>query len=320
MSVFNNFDKIFLHLPPFDRKDDFNKFWDKAVNDLKSVPMQGQSVLDKNKSSSRFKVYSINFKSAFKVQIHGTLYIPVETKNPNPVIIVHDYNRIEPYKGFGLDENLAFLFLRLRGHQDFHAVKKEVTDKKNSQQATPGFMIENILDKNNYYVKGVYLDVLRSIDFLRLTKGLNCTSVGIIGKGLGAAAALFTSIYSKRVSAIVMDSPGFSYLPVSQNKSGSDITKEINQFLEASKTKRGTVKDNLTYFDSLNFADAVKCPVTMAIGLKDANTPGECAFSLFDHLVCDKTADIYPDSGNEAGAEKQFHKSLKWLKKILMIS
>ena len=81
----------------------------------------------------------------------------------------------------------------------------------------------------------------------------------------------------------------------------------------ARKGKRKNIKNNLSYFDALNFSDRITCPVLSICGLKDTLSPPECVFGLFNRLKTEKTIEIYPDDGNEAGGENQFQKSVKWL-------
>jgi cephalosporin-C deacetylase-like acetyl esterase len=174
-------------------------------------------------------------------------------------------------------------------------------------------MIEHILDINTYYVKAAFLDVYRSIDVLRLNKDLDCSIIGLLGKGFGAAAALFTGAFSDRVKALVLETPSFSYLPLGQNISTGDAAEEINEFISSRKGKKKVVKDNLTYFDAINFSDRISQPVLATVGLKDTISPPQCVFALFNHLECEKTIEVYPEEGNEAGGTEQFKKSLQWL-------
>jgi cephalosporin-C deacetylase len=204
----------------------------------------------------------------------------------------------------------------MRGHQHLKVVVQENAQgaKTVQKRILPGYLEERILEPEKYYVKNIYLDALKSIDALRLNRKLDCGSVAVIGKGLGAAAAIFTAAYSSRVSAIVIDSPSFSYLDESQNESRGEIAEEITGYIERNPTKRNVVKRSLSYFDALAFTDRVKCPVMFSIGLKDDIAPPQCSFALFNHLICDKEIQVYPDEGNEAGGEKQFKKALRWIK------
>jgi cephalosporin-C deacetylase-like acetyl esterase len=188
---------------------------------------------------------------------------------------------------------------------------------KKNERELPGYFTDGISDPSAYYVKGVYCDLLRAVDFLRLNRKLDCSSMAVIGKGIGAAAALYCASVCDRITALVLDSPAFVNLDEWNNNSEGDIAAEIADYLRINPSSRQRVKENLSYFDALNFSESVSCDVLMAVGLRDVISPARCSLALFNHLLCDKTIEVYPDEGNEAGGEKQFRKSLAWIRKRL---
>ncbi len=303
----SNFDKYFLNLPPLDKKSDFDQFWEKAIAEIRKIPLETELVKNGRKSTHRFACYDVTYKGFTKTAITGELLIPRGTLKPKVVLYVHDYNSESRYQQQNLDESVAYFFMTLRGHSDI--IKPTDTEEEPS---SPGYMVENILDRDTYYVKAVYLDLYRSIDMLRLVPDINCSSIGVIGKGFGAAAAIFTAAFSDRVTALVMETPAFCHLSMSQNSSESDATNEINEFIATLKAKKKHVKENLTYFDALNFTDKITCPVLATVGFKDTLSPPECVFSLFNHIQSEKVIEVYPEEGNSAGGEAQFKKSIQW--------
>jgi cephalosporin-C deacetylase len=304
----SNFDKYFLNLPPLDRKPDFDQFWEKSIAETRKISLDTVLVKSSRKSSHRFTVYDVSYKGFTKSTVTGELIVPRGKQKPKVIIHVHDYNSVTEHPPQSLNETAAYFFLTLRGHNEI--IRPAGGDEEHT---TPGYMIENILDRDTYYVKAVYMDVLRSIDMLRLVPEINCSSIGMLGKGLGAAAAVFAAAFSDRVTALALDTPSFCHLALSQNLSESDAAIEINEFVSALKSRKKQVKDNLTYFDALNFSDRISCPVLCTVGFKDTLAPPECVFSLFNHLLSDKTIEVYPEDGNTAGGSAQFKKSLDWL-------
>ncbi len=303
-----SFDKYFLNLPPLDRQKDFHSFWKKAVTAVKKVPLDAVTKKSSRKSWGKFTVYDVSFQGFMKTRIQGTLHVPKAAKKPRVIIHVHDYNRFDDINRNLLNEEMAYFFMTLRGHDSIQELKEE-------ERTSPGFMIENIMDPETYYVKAVYLDTIRAIDMLRLVPDINCSDIGIMGKGFGAAAALFTAAHNDRIRGLVLDTPSFCNLVLSQNIASSDLSKEINEFVSGLKGKKKDVKTNLTYFDALNFADMVTCPVLATIGLKDTEAPPECVMACFNHLLCEKYIEVYPEQGHEAGGDAQFSKSISWLLK-----
>ena len=305
------FDKYFLNLPQFDRSNDFDSFWEKSVEELKNIPLEAQTKPSK-KNLKDFDCFDISFKSIFKAIIEGRLCIPSERSDSFPIIIFHDYNAKDYYNNFKLNPAFSYLFITLRNHQ--HIEKLEADDKTQTKGeiSTPNFLAENIHDRNKYYLKGLYLDALRAIDFLRLNKKIDCSNIAVIGRGLGSACAVFAAAYSKRIKTISIDAPALCYLSFSQNHSKSDISTEINRGIASQKDKTA-VKNNLTYFDSLNFADKISIPLQMIVGLKDTQNPPQAAFALFNHIIAEKTAEVYPDSGYETGSGKQWEKAIEFI-------
>ncbi len=306
MPVTGDFDRFFLHLPPFDREGDFDAFWKNSFSELKRIPIE-PSFTPVNTARSPFDRFDVTFRGMFRSSVTGSLLVPVGVRKSRTVVIIHDYNSPHPYAGYPLDENIAYFFLRLRGHGDTPSEEPE---------KSPGYMVDSIGDTAGYYMRGVYLDACRTIDVLRLNDRLDCSAIGFIGKGLGGAAAVFAAANSSRPTALVLDTPSFAYLPESQNVSTSEATAEINEYLSLQRTKKKLIKKNLSYFDAINFADRVAGPALFTVGFRDTISPPQCVFALFNHFKCEKTIEVYPDDGNDAGGAAQFEKSIQWLKEF----
>lgn len=314
MATHFQFDKYYNNFPKTSKEIDFKSFWSTAVNQVRSVSMQSETKLNAKASSSKFNVYDIKFRSYQKILIYGRLYIPKKKKKTNPIIFCNDYNTPNIYKKYKLPEDFSYLFLTLRGH---HTLNFTIEEDEKNEKLTPNFLIENIYEPKHYYLTGLYLDIVRSIDFLRLNKNIDCSSISIIAKGISVSAALLAQSFNKRIKCLVLDSPNFVDLETSQNKSLSDATNEINKFISSLKRDRAKIKSNLSYYDGVNFADKVDIPILMVVGLRDHLSCPKASFGLFHHFNCDKTIEIYPDDGNECGGPKQFTKSLKWIKNHL---
>lgn len=305
-----SFDKYFWNLPHLSRETDFEKFWEKSISDIKKIPIEPEVKDNHKKYTSKFKAYDISYNGFLKARIRGVLYVPKKSDRSRVIIHLHDYNRY-PDRNLAkeLPETSAHLILIIRGHD----IIEHRSDEETEQDRPLGFIVENIIDMETYYARSVYLDVYRSIDFLRLLNFIDCSSVGIYGKGFGAAAGFFTAVYSQRVGAVVMDSPLFCDLPLSQNISISDTSKEINDIITVQRLKKSQIKKNLTYFDIINFSHDIKCPVLFITGLKDEISPAECVMGLFNNIQGEKTIEVFPESGNEAGSGEQMIKSIRWL-------
>jgi len=306
---YTNFDKFYNNFPNLTREKDFLDFWKDSFVDLKMIPINLKSEKNKKKSTHKFTVLDITFNGFDKSLTYGQLLIPKQNAKPFVIIHIGDYNVPIKINQNELDTKVAHFFLQLRGHN----LLIEKKSKEEKEEKSPGFFRDNLLSINNYYLKGIYLDSLRSINVLRLIPEINCGSIGIIGKGIGAASAIFTSAFSERVTAISLLTPTFLHLDLSQNISKSYATKEINDFIIENKAKKKNIKRNLTYFDSLNFSDMINCKVRLTAELKNTFSPSECIMAFFHKLNCDKTIEIFAEEIGETEKKEKRTVAENWL-------
>ena len=59
----------------------------------------------------------------------------------------------------------------------------------------------------------------------------------------------------------------------------------------------------LSYFDTMNLADRIRCPTIMSIGLQDNVCPPTTCFNTFNRIPGKKIYRIYADKGHGLGKE-----------------
>jgi cephalosporin-C deacetylase len=78
--------------------------------------------------------------------------------------------------------------------------------------------------------------------------------------------------------------------------------EEINEYLRLYPERAAAVRETLNYFDGINFAPSIRCPMLVYLGLRDDVCPPETGFAMYDALRCPKTLHTYPDCAHDAGA------------------
>ena len=78
--------------------------------------------------------------------------------------------------------------------------------------------------------------------------------------------------------------------------------EEINDYLRSNPESRQIVGETLSYFDGISFADKIKCPIIVNIGLQDNVCPPETGYALFNQIgSVNKKLYEYDGHGHEAG-------------------
>src|SRR5262249_56017765 len=78
--------------------------------------------------------------------------------------------------------------------------------------------------------------------------------------------------------------------------------EEINDYLRRYPDSRQQVANTVAYFDGINFADKITCPIIVNIGLQDNVCPPETGYALFNKIrAMDKQLYTYDGHGHHAG-------------------
>ena len=289
--------------------------WQKALLQLKKIPVDPKQRLVISRSLGWESQSEVNFQSAGRYRINGILSIPRTRGKVPAVISFHDYREdMEPDRAFG-QAGLAHLSIQLRGHAD-SAETPATPVGAPTEPVAPRLLEQAGLDPlDESYPFLCFLDALRSVDFLRLQKSIDHRRLGLLGKGFGAAMAVFTAAVMKEsILAMALERPGFLWLPQWLEDGQSDMVAEVRSLMGTTNNRlRGRIRKNLELMDPLNWSELLKPPVMASIGLEDEENPPRPAFGFFNHLKAEKFMEIYPSEADDPDGREQRKKSVRFL-------
>ena len=151
--------------------------------------------------------------------------------------------------------------------------------------------LENGLDnRDNYYMKHVYLGLPRCIDVLTSLPEWDGRNVFVQGGSQGGALALVAAALDPRITYCVANHPALSdvagYL---DNRAGGwpHMVREHNM-LTPDKVK------TLQYYDVVNFARRIQCPVYLTWGYNDDVCPPTTSYIVWNLITAPKESLITP--------------------------
>jgi cephalosporin-C deacetylase len=77
------------------------------------------------------------------------------------------------------------------------------------------------------------------------------------------------------------------------------------------------VFETLSYFDTMNMADRIKCSVLASVAMRDQVCPAKMYFATYNRIQAEKEIRIYPFNGHEGGGRVHNDVKLKYLRKHL---
>jgi cephalosporin-C deacetylase len=179
---------------------------------------------------------------------------------------------------------------------------------RSHRQFNPGYpnlLTYNIVDRHTYTYRGFYVDAWRGIDFLLSRPEVDPARLGVTGSSQGGGLTITTAAMRREIRAAAAGAPYLCGFMDAIMLTHTYPYEEINDFLRAHPDSRRTVEETVAYFDGLNFADKITCPIIVNIGLQDNVCPPETGYALFNRIrATDKQLYTYDGHGHDAGRYK----------------
>ena len=293
---------------------DFNAFWEKNLAEAAKCPMKYTIEPVPEYSSEKSDCYLIKLQ-CFRPgsYIYGYLTRPKAAGN-YPVVLCPPGAGVKTIKDpkrhiYYADEGCIRLEMEIHGLNPTMSAE----EFKEISSAFGNYLVNGIDNRDNYYMKKVYLACVRAVDYLTSLPDWDGKNVIVQGGSQGGALALVTAGLDKRVTACVANHPALSdmagykagraggYPHLFKNYQGMDTPEKIN---------------TLAYYDVVNFAKQIKVPVYMTWGYNDNTCPPTTSYIVYNVLDCPKEALITPINEHWTSEATEYG-HLKWIQKHL---
>jgi len=156
------------------------------------------------------------------------------------------------------------------------------------------YYIQGLEDRENFYFRGMYLRLIRTLDFLTKLPEWDGKRILVIGESQGGGQALAAAGLDQRVSAVVATVPAMCDWggTLAGRKGGWPQPYER----PANKEK---MKKVLPYFDTANLLKNSKATIVVEIGLIDNTCPATSVYAAINQAKGQKI--IYPVPYREHG-------------------
>ena len=152
------------------------------------------------------------------------------------------------------------------------------------------YLRQGLEDRNLYYMKHVYLGLVRCIDLLTQLPEWDGRNIIMQGGSQGGALALIATALDPRVTLCVANHPALSDMAAGSAR----LTSGYPHFKEESGAYSEACLKTLPYFDVVNFARHIRVPVYMTWGYNDNTCPPTTSYAVWNVLQCPKESLITP--------------------------
>lgn len=280
-----------------EKPKDFDVFWKGVTDQLIDIPLNPEIYADPLRSSPSVEVFRVFYNSLDNVKISGWYAIPRRRSSAIPgVLLFPGYLSDPPIPKTWAEKGFACLSVAPRG---------KIGSKQQFDPGYPGLLTHNIIDRNTYTYRGFYVDAWRAVDFLMSRSEIDDNRIGVTGISQGGGLSITTAAMRPEVSVASVGAPYLVGFMDSLLLTDTYPYEEINDYLRLYPERKTQVESSLAYFDGINFADKITCPIMVHIGLQDNVCPPETGFHLFRELRSQqKELFAYDGHGHDANRKE----------------
>ena len=270
--------------------DDFDQFWDGVLAELAAIPLDASLAADPLRSTDAVKVYQAGYRSRDGLEIFAWYSVPAEGNGPFPAILHLPGYKSEPAlrRDWGA-KGVAVLSVAVRG---------KLPSSAGFNPGYPGLLTHGVEHRDTYSYKGVISDCARGVDFLLSRPEIDPERIYCCGSSQGGGLTLITSGLRSEIKAGVSGYPFLCCYPESMRMLRSYPYDELSCYARAYPERVDRMLDTLRYFDAVNFAPRVKCPMAVGIAMADEVCPPETSYAAYRLLGGERELRLFPNSGH----------------------
>ena len=279
-------------LKPYTKNpQDFDDFWAKNLEQARKTPVTVSVEPAPQYTTDDVDALLVKLRTDKRHSIYGYLTKP-KRAGKYPVVMSPPGAGIKTIKNVNDDysrQGLIRLMIEIHGlnptlsDDTFQEISSTFSDEN-------GYVQNGLDDRDNSYLKHVYVACVRAIDYLTTLPEWDGQNIIVQGGSQGGALSLITAALDKRVTACVANHPALSDVAgYQENRAGGwpHMNRQHNM-LTPQKVQ------TLQYYDVVNFARRIECPVYLTWGFNDNVCPPTTSYIVWNLITAPKESLITP--------------------------
>ena len=310
------------------RPDDFDAFWATALTHLDTLPpapvctlertLRGPEIDAYNLSSASLpenydptgaradtvEVYRVHFASYGGKTIEGWFTKPAGP-GPFPALLVLPGagNSARPAPVEHARHGYAALDIQVHGNPvDASSYKSLPSDHASRPE------------EDTHY--GIYLHALQAVRALKQLPGTDATRLAVLGGSQGGRLTVVVAALDPSIKAAIPAITHYAYMPWVQWTEYINNVKQSGGDTGFTGAPLSAAKQSDRYFDVLNFAPRIHCPVLMNVGLTDPVSGPTGVQAVYLSMPAAKEIVPLPNTGHDWSPAFDRH-AWRWLNKVL---
>lgn len=285
-------------IQPFTKEpSDFMAFWDAQKKELAALPMtftrEAAHVYDTDKADCYLMKVEVNKKHQC---VYAYLFVPKGAKPGScPVVLCPPGAGVKTIKEpllhrYYADNGCIRMEMEIHGLDPRMGNDMFAMISRSFNTGANGYLYQGLDSRDNYYMRHVYLALVRCIDYLTSMPEWDGKTVAVQGGSQGGALAMVAAGLDQRVTHCIVNHPALTDMAGYSEKGRTGGYPHMHR--DGMLTEQNI--RTLQYYDVINFARHITCPVRMTWGYNDSTCPPTTSYAAWNVLTCDKESLITP--------------------------
>ena len=275
---------------PQTKPADFEEYWASAVAQLRSVPIQIKRKKLDTPYTKTITSWEISYNTHDDTWIDAYFSYPAGAEGKLPCVVYYHGGSL--HRELKLDivaTGVAVLAMDVRG-QGGTSIDRGVY---NSGDLNGGLMTRGVMDKNEFYMRNIFLDAVRAVDVAAQLPEVDPERIVTYGGSQGGGLSVVASGLSGKSKKAYVCCPSFCCLK-QRTILGSRIFGSTHGFLKKYPEHTDHVFEVLSYFDVNNMASFLKVPSLFGLTMADDVCLPHFVYSAYHHAAGPKEICFYP--------------------------
>jgi len=304
-------------IKPFTQEPaDFTSFWQKGLDELKRLPLSYTKEIAREYCTDKIDCYLIKLQISKENQcVYAYLFYPKGAQAKScPVVLCPPGAGIktikEPLRHKYYAEN-GCIRMEMEIHGLDPRLPKEAFDdiSRAFNGRENGYLTDNLDNRDRYYMRRVYLSLVRCIDLLTSLPEWDGRNVIVQGGSQGGALSIVAAGLDRRVTQCIVNHPALSDMAAYSNGQTGGYPHFNHMIAMLTPENIRT----MAYYDVVNFARHVTAFTYMTWGYNDVTCPPTTSYAVWNTLTCPKEALITPINEHWTSDATEFGQ-MKWAK------
>ena len=275
---------------PQTKREDFEQFWADSLAQLRAVPLKvtrSEPVV-----SRHYTTWELTFNTHDDTIIYANFVRPNDIQDKLPCVVrFHGGTlRRDPVVEQEIaDLGVCCLDMDVRGQGGISVDRAVYSTTFNGK-----LMAQGALDKNEFYMRNIFLDAVRAVDVAASLPEVDPSRIVTYGGSQGGALSITAAALSGKVKKCFNFVTSYACIH-RRIELGSAIFGGTKEYLHVYPEYTDKVMETVSYFDMNNMASLLTVPTSVCLCLDDPICLPEFVYSVYDHIAAaDKKLYVYP--------------------------